>query len=55
MSTMFATLTALFKTDPRWTTEDDVLHAEWDRLLEEATSSHERDEINDVFGRATAA
>lgn len=52
---MLATLTSLFRTEHAPQTEDDALRQEWQRLLATATSGHERDEINDVFGRAVAA
>jgi hypothetical protein len=51
---MLATLNSLFRTEPARATEDDATLLEWQRLLATATSAHERDEINDVFGKAIA-
>jgi hypothetical protein len=51
---MLATLTSLFWTEPARETEDDATLLEWQRLLATATSARERDEINDVFGKAVA-
>jgi hypothetical protein len=52
---MFATLNAALRVEARALSEEGVLRQEWARLLATATSPQERDEINDVFGRAIAA
>jgi hypothetical protein len=50
---MLATLTSLFGSEHRTHLEDAALAHDWDRLLATVMSPQERDEINDVFGRAT--
>ena len=55
---MLTTFTARFGADTRpdaLPAPDDALADEWSRLLAAASSPQERDEINDVFGRAVAA
>jgi hypothetical protein len=51
---MFATLTSQFGSVRRPQSEDDALARDWDRHLAVALSPQERDEINDLFGRAMA-
>jgi len=52
---MLATLTSLFRSDHVVETDESDVTQEWRRLLANATTAQERDEINDVFGRVVAA
>jgi hypothetical protein len=51
---MLAGLTSLLGSVRRPQAEDDVIGRDRDRLLEAAISPQDRDEINDLFGRAMA-
>jgi hypothetical protein len=52
---MLAALTSMFRTTRVIESKDDATLQEWQHLLATATSAHERDEINDVFGKAVTA
>jgi hypothetical protein len=54
VSPVLASISQLFRTAPA-ATQTDQVEAEWQRLLAAASTPQERDEINDVFSRATAA
>ncbi len=52
---MLEALTGLLTPLRSMPTEDAAIRAEWEHLLQTATSAQERDEINDLFGRSLAA
>ena len=52
---MLSLINALVHPERHETTAKDALLEDWQRQLAAATSSHERDEINDMFGQALDA
>lgn len=52
---MLTGLTSLFRHHRPQPTEQQIMDREWTRLLSQATSQNERDEINDMFTGAFAA
>jgi cell division protein FtsL len=52
---MMNSLTTLLARRTRQPSERQLMEQEWSRLLAQATSQNERDEINDMFTRPIAA
>jgi cell division protein FtsL len=52
---MLHSLATLFSAHSRQLSESELKEQEWSRLLANAASQRERDEINDFFSRSIAA